>query len=173
MTYAGHLVTLRPQEPGDAAAHHRWLNDPEVRHWLGPRYPMSLPQVAERVATEASFADTRFGVVANDTGALVGCTALRGTTPENRDAELDLVIGERAAWGRGYGTEATRLTCRWGFDRLGLHRVHVWVLAGHDAAIRVYERAGFVREALARDRTFTHGRWHDSVLMGLLPEELR
>lgn len=173
MTYVGDLVTLRRQDAADAAHHHRWFNDPDVRRRLGPRYPMSLAQVTKRVTQEATFADTRFGVVANDTGTLVGYTALRGATPENRDAELDLVIGERAAWGRGYGTEATRLTCRFGFDRMGLHRVHLWVVADHAAAIRVYERVGFVREAVARDRMFREGRWHDVLLMGLLAEEPR
>lgn len=173
MRFAGDLVTLRGVELDDVPLHHAWFNDPEVSRWLGLRYPLSVAAVERRATVEPSFADTRLTVVANDTGAVVGLTALRGATPENRDAELDLVIGERSAWGRGYGTDATRATCRYAFERLGLHRVHLWVFPENASAVRIYERVGFVHEAVARDRLFRHGRWHDCLLMGLLREELR
>lgn len=173
MTFAAELVTLRAVEPEDVPLHHRWFNDPDVTRWLGLRYPLSVAAVEQRALVEPSFADTRLTIVANDTGAVVGLTALRRATPENRDAEFDLVVGERAAWGRGYGTDATRAACRYAFERLGLHRVHLWVFPENEGAVRIYERVGFVREALARDRLFKQGRWHDCLLMGLLREELR
>lgn len=175
MRYVADLVTLRPLEPGDAEHHARWFADPEVTRTLALRYPLSLEAVAQRVTQGAqrAFADRHYTVLANDTGAVVGYTALKGATPESRDAELDLVIGDRAAWGRGYGTAATRATCRYAFDRLGLHRVHLWVFADHAPAVRVYERAGFVHEGRARDRIFKDGRWRDCLLMGLLPGEPR
>ncbi|HVF04150.1 MAG TPA: GNAT family protein [Frankiaceae bacterium] len=175
MRYVADLVTLRSPEPGDAEHHARWFADPEVTRTLALRYPLSPDAVAQRVAegTRPSFADRRFTVLANDTGAAVGYTALKGATPENRDAELDVVLGERSLWGRGYGTAATRATCRYGFDRVGLHRVHLWALADDARAVRAYERAGFVTEGRARDRIFKDGRWHDCLLMGLLAGELR
>ena len=175
MRYAGERVSLRWVEPPDAAWHERWFADPDVTRHLLLRYPLSPAAVEERVrkAAERSFADHRFTVVRDDTGEPVGYTALRGATPENRDAEVDLVIGDPAAWGGGYGTDATRATCRYAFDRLGLHRVHLWVFPDNAAAIRIYERVGFVHEGRARDRIFKNGRWHDCLLMGLLEGELR
>jgi RimJ/RimL family protein N-acetyltransferase len=165
-------VTLRPAGPEDAPLHVRWFSDPEVTHWLGRRYPASLAATEQRLSEPRTFADQRFTLVA-DTGEPIGYSALRGATPENRAAELDLVVGERAYWGRGHGTEAARATARHGFDRLGLHRVHVWVVPENTAAVRAYERAGFVHEGRARDRVYTHGRFHDALLMSVLPGELR
>jgi RimJ/RimL family protein N-acetyltransferase len=169
----GSLVRLRAMSPDDAAAQHRWLNDPEVTRYLGLRYPVSEAAIAGRLegAGTMTFANPRFSVERRDTGELIGYTALRDVTPESRNGELDLVIGERSAWGQGFGTDTTRTVCRFAFQRLGLHRVHLWVFAEHVAAIRAYEAAGFIHEGRARDRFFKGGRWHDCLLMGMLAEE--
>lgn len=169
MTYDGDLVTLRPVEPGDVAAHQRWFSDPEVTRYTGLRYPLAASAVAGRLADGAR----RFTVLRRDTGEPVGYSALLGGTPESRNAEYEIVIGERSAWRMGVGTDTTRATCRVAFDRLGLHRVHLWVFAENAAAIRAYEKCGFVHEGTARHRVFKAGRWHDCHLMGLLAGELR
>ena len=173
MTYDGPLVRLRVMVPGDAAAQDRWFRDAEVTRYLGLRYPLSLTAIEARLhgAEAASFANPRFSVERRDTGELVGYVALRDVTPESRNGELDLVVGERSAWGLGIGTDATKTMCRYGFDVLGLHRVHLWVFTENAAAVRAYEKAGFVAEGVARHRFYKHGRWHDCLLMGLLAEE--
>ncbi len=173
MTYDGALVRLRAMEPADAEAQHRWLNDPEVTRYLAIRYPVAASAVAGRLegAGPMTFANPRFSIERRGTGELVGYAALRDVTPESRHAELDLVIGERPAWGQGLGADATRTVCRFAFDRMGLHRVQAWVVADHAAGLRVGERAGFVAEGLARHKAFRHGRWHDCILLGLLASD--
>lgn len=163
--YDGDLVRLRDVRPEDADAQHRWFTDPEVTYYLALRYPLSREAIAERLAAEATFANPRFSVERRDTGALIGYVALRDVTPETRKGELDLVVGEKALWGRGYGTDTVNTLCRWAFEQAGLHRVHLWVFAEHAAAIAAYEKAGFTREGVARDRLYKHGRYHDCVLM--------
>ena len=166
--YDGDLVRLRTVDPADAAAQHRWFNDLDVTRYLAWRYPVSLDALTARLHVTSSFADARFSIEARDTGELVGYGALRGATPESRNAELDLVIGERTVWGRGLGTDAARTLCAVGFGTLGLHRVHLWVMTEHAAAIRAYEKAGFEREGVVRDRLYRRGRWHDCLLMARL-----
>lgn len=166
----GALVRLRAMEPRDADAQYRWFNDPEVTVHLGWRYPFSSVAIAQRLEGAASmtFANPRFSVERLSDGALIGYTGLRDVTPESRNGELDLVIGERSAWGQGYGTDTAETVCRFAFERMGLHRVQLWVVAEHAAAIRAYEKAGFVREGVARDRFYKRGVWHDCVLMARL-----
>lgn len=170
MTFSGSLVRLRAMEPGDADAQYRWMNDLEVTTHLGWRYPISSVAIAQRLegAGTMTFANPRFSVERLDTGELVGYAGLRDVTPESRNGELDLVIGERSAWGQGFGTDTADTVCRFGFERMGLHRVQLWVVSTHAAAIRAYEKAGFVREGVARDRFYKRGAWHDSVLMARL-----
>ena len=163
------MITLRAMEPADAAAQHRWLNDPDVVRHLSARYPVAFSAIAGRLGDAMTFANPRFTV--EHDSAPVGYVSLRDVTPESRHAELDLVIGEKSLWGNGFGTAAARAAVEFAFVKAGLHRVQVWVRADHAAAIRVAEKAGFTREGVARDRLFRQGAWHDCVLYGVLAED--
>lgn len=168
-------MRLRPMEETDAEAHWRWNHDPEVMEWMSTGHPITFDQFAagygERYRN--SYERLVFGVETVAEDRLIGLVVLSGAEAETGGAEFDIYIGEKDCWGRGYGTEATRLICGYGFAKMRLHRVMLWVADGNAAAIRVYEKVGFVEEGRARD-TFRHdGRWHDMVLMGLLEGELR
>jgi RimJ/RimL family protein N-acetyltransferase len=173
VTYEGALVRLRAMEPADAAAQHRWFNDPEVVRHLTWRYPISATALAARLdgAPPMGFAGPRFSVERRDTGELVGYAALRDVTPESRNADLDLVIGERGAWGQGLGTDTARAVCAFAFDAIGLHRVTLLLLADNAAAVRVAEKAGFAHEGRLRERFLRGGQRHDALLMGRLADD--
>lgn len=158
----GERVALRPMEPADAPAQHRWFNDAEVTRWTGFRYPTSLAAIEARMPETVEFANPRFSVERRDTGELVGYVALRDVTPETRNGELDLLLVAR-----DLTTDTAATICRWAFTAIGLHRVHVWAFAD-DPAVPAFEDAGFVREGVARDRVFKNGRFHDCVLMARL-----
>ena len=173
--YDGALVRLRAMEPEDAEAQHRWFNDLEVVRYLMPRYPIGLPGRREWIAERApiSQAAARFSVERLDTGQLIGFAALRDVAPENLDAELDLVVGERSAWGHGFGADTTRTLCRFGFDEMNLHRIHLYVFVDNAPAVHIYQQLGFVSEGTVRESFYRRGRYHDAYLMGLLRAELR
>ncbi|WP_051426126.1 GNAT family N-acetyltransferase [Jiangella gansuensis] len=161
-------------EPSDAAAHHRWNHDPEVMQWFAHSYPTSSERFAAEYAgrPKNSYDRVVLGIETTADGRLIGLVALSGAEPETGAAELDIYIGEKDCWSQGYGTEATRLICRYGFDALRLHRIQLWVADENTAAIRVYQKVGFVEEGRARDTLRRKGRWHDMVLMSLLEGEL-
>jgi len=86
-------------------------------------------------------------------------------------AELQIRIGDAADRGRGVGSEAVGLLLRFAFDDLNLQRVQLHVFADNAAAIRVYEKAGFVREGVLRQAAHIGGKYVDVVLMGILRED--
>ncbi len=79
-----------------------------------------------------------------------------------------------APWarGRGVGTAALRLVCRWGLAELGLGRIEWWAMVGNWASRRTAERVGFTIEGTCRARLVTRGVRHDGWVGGLLPGEL-
>ncbi len=119
-----------------------------------------------------SYEKACFGIETLADGRLIGLVMLSDTAHDNGDAEIDIYIGEKDCWGKGYGTEALRLICRFGFDRMGLRRIHLWVVDANVGAIRCYQKVGFVEEGRARKTFRSKGVWHDMVLMGLLEDEL-
>ena len=85
-------------------------------------------------------------------------------------ASLFVGIGERELWGKGLGTEATRLICEYGFFFRNLYSVRVEVNGYNRRAIRVYERLGFKLIGRVRGAIVLNG--NDQVLMDLLRQEL-
>lgn len=172
--YPGALVRLRAIEPDDAEAFSVWFNDPEVTYGLGNRYPVSW--AGERAWAEAHgaprYADGAYFAVETHDGVLLGSCGLSDTAyPENRCAQLGIVLGNKAYWNQGYGTDAVRTLCRFGFEEMNLHRIELLVFAFHEAARRVYEKVGFRVEAVARE-THWRGGWHDDLHLALLEGEL-
>jgi RimJ/RimL family protein N-acetyltransferase len=84
---------------------------------------------------------------------------------------VGLCIGEKDKWGKGYGTEVTRLLLREAFEQLNLHKVGWWTFAENKASIALAKKFGFKEEGRLRDQNFFNNQFHDSVILGLLRED--
>ena len=129
---------------------------------------------AEEVFIEKMNASTHevlFGIVVRETDRLIGSTGLSQIDLRNQNASFGMMIGEKSAWGKGYGTEATRLVVRYAFEELHLNRVQLHVYAYNLRGIRVYEKVGFRREGVLRQAHVYDNRFWDTVVMAMLCEE--
>lgn len=97
----------------------------------------------------------------------IGSVYLRDIDKNNEKAEFGIFIGEDIARGKGYGTEATKLMCRYGFEELGLHKIKLRVFAFNKAAIKAYEKAGFVQEAYLKDEEKIGDEFFDIIFMAM------
>ncbi|MFC7308043.1 GNAT family N-acetyltransferase [Streptomyces monticola] len=184
---AGKLVALRAMGPEDAEALWRWNHDPEVMRWMDDGYAQPLAAVRRRLEERPPNAygnvlfavevregpDGRKGHEGPDGGAAIGVVRLRDAEPETGCAELDLYIGEKEYWGRGYATDALRTVCRYGFDKMRLHKIALTVVTENHAAHHIYRKVGFVEEGRLRQTFRRDGQWYDEFTMGLLQGELR
>ena len=98
----------------------------------------------------------------------LGSVYIRDIDRQHSKAEYGIFIGDPSARGRGIGTATAKLMLRYCFEEEELHRVYLRALATNIQAIRSYEKAGFVREALLRDGVCIDGKYRDIVLMGAL-----
>ena len=168
----GKLVRLRAREPGDAERAYRWINDPEVARFLVVRYPQSL--AAERAWIEHTPAPSfQMVALAIDTldGIHIGNIDLRDIQPENRHAEIGIMIGEKEYWGRGYGSDAVRTLAGFAFRQMNLQRVYLRTYEYNLRAQRAFAKAGFAVEGRLCRQVYRDGRYWDVILMGLLREE--
>lgn len=122
---------------------------------------------AERVSGGA----VRFAVRL-DGDVLAGIVSLHGMDRDRLRAELGYWIGV-PWWGKGYATEAARAVVRYGFDELGLHKIHAHYLTRNPASGKVLERIGMRREGLLRDEVRKWGRFEDVVVCGVLRTDPR
>lgn len=162
-------------EPEDADVVHRWHWDDEVNRWLDADYGESLGQLRTRFQDRPrnTFGKAVFGIETRAEGKLIGICDLRDATPETGRAEVDIYLGEKDHWGRGYGTDALRVLCGYGFDVMRLHLIALWVVAENERARASYRKVGFQEDGRHRQCfRARNGRYHDMVLMSLLEVEL-
>jgi RimJ/RimL family protein N-acetyltransferase len=62
-----------------------------------------------------------------------------GPSSPEVDIYIGEYIGEKDHWGGGYGTDALRTVCRYGFDTMRLHSIELGVVEENARAIRSYE----------------------------------
>jgi RimJ/RimL family protein N-acetyltransferase len=111
-----------------------------------------------------------FSVVELATGELAGEALLWGIDLHNRSAHIGIALLP-AFRGRGLGTDAVRVLCRYGFAIRGLHRLQAETLADNDAMIHAASRAGFAPEGTLRRAAWVNGHFADEVIFGLLETE--
>jgi RimJ/RimL family protein N-acetyltransferase len=170
----GEKVYLRGVELADAAAVQSWFNRPEVRRGTRQYLPRNLRSHEERIERMTTDDSTILtAVVLREDDRLVGLCGLHEIDARNHHAEMGLVIGDPADWGRGLGADAARLMVGYGFDTVNLNRIWLEVYEDNPAARRIYERLGFKLEGTLRQHGFRDGRWWDIHYMGLLAHEWR
>jgi RimJ/RimL family protein N-acetyltransferase len=103
-------------------------------------------------------------------GAAVGSASLFEFDSFARHAEAGISLLPRMR-GRGIGTAAIGQLVEFGFVRRNLRRIHLQAIASNTAAIRAYQKAGFVIEGRQRQHAWVRGRYEDIVLLGMLRSE--
>jgi RimJ/RimL family protein N-acetyltransferase len=84
---------------------------------------------------------------------------------------LQMGIGDPGDRRRGFGSEALELLLRYAFEELNLFRVTVLVPEYNTAAVRFFEKAGFVIEVRRREAVNRMGRRWDLLHLGLLQSD--
>lgn len=170
----GERLYLRPLEEEDIDRCLVWINDPEITAMVALRFPFNRAREREWFAT--LYKDDRniaLAIVLKDGDRHIGNCGLHQIAYPNRHAQFGIMIGEKEEWDEGYASEASRLILDYGFDQLGLHRISLQVYAYNLRAQRVYEKLGFTREGILRESYYRDGRYHDTVIMGILRSEWR
>ena len=171
----GHQVGLALMRKEDVPNIARWHQDLEFTASIGsPGEAHSLEMREEAYQKNARMRpdSVELAVILLATGRLVGFGGLFDIS-RAMTASLFVGIGERDLWGKGLGTEATRLICEYGFFFRNLYSVKVEVNGYNRRAIRVYERLGFKLIGRVRGAIVLNGNRYDQVLMDLLRQELK
>jgi RimJ/RimL family protein N-acetyltransferase len=158
----GELVCLVPLSTDSVGDWVRWMDDPGTTRYLyapgeepkTPHTPSSLLDWGRRILADPD--RIVFGLSEQPGGRLVGDARL---TPVARNrARFSIMIGVGEYRGRGIGTEATRLVCRYGFTRMALREILLDVDPRNVPAVRAYHRVGFEAEGITTMR-LRRSRW--------------
>lgn len=171
----GKRVDLRPVEAADMPVFARWMNDPETRGLTGETKPTGPADVSEWMDRVMKESESRvwFAVVERESGRVIGETGLLRMFYPWRTTDLTIIIFDREARGKGYGTEVMEIMLDYAFGYLNFHRISIGVVGFNEKALRFYERIGFKTEGIQRDGYYYNHRYYDFVMMSILEDEYR
>lgn len=163
----GPRVTLRPILREDIPLILRYINDPEVRRFLGGGLPMMEADEEEWVSGlhKRKPNDIIFALVVG--GKFIGVMGIHRIDSVNRTATTGAFIGEKEYWGKGYGSEAKLLLLKFAFDTLNLRKICSDVLAFNERSISYSLKCGYKEEGRLREHRFRDGKYWDEVRLAV------
>jgi len=124
-----------------------WLHDSQVTNNLASPDTLSktsIDQLKEYVRQRLEVNNVWFWkIVQNSSLVHIGNVKLEPISPAYGYAIFGIMIGDRTAWGRGFGTEATRLSINAAFSIAEINNIYLGVKKSNAAAIAVYKKMGF------------------------------
>ncbi len=167
----GEMIYLRELNETDASQKYcSWLNDPIVNKYLETR-ESTVEEVKEYIKNKRDNKNCLFlGIFSSENNIHIGNIKLEPIDFINRKAMLGMIIGDRDYWGKGIATEATKLVVKHAFEKMGLEEVNLGVIPENKAAVRVYEKVGFLKDKLNKN-AMKHGDVHYDQQMMIIKRE--
>ncbi len=170
----GKHVYLQPLDR-DAYCHAmmQWVNDDDATHFMLLGALPATQQTIEKSydSIQAATDETVMAVIARENDTYIGNVGLYRIDRIALSAEYRIFLGHNAFRGKGLGTEAANLMISYAFDRLNFNKVWLGVNEINVAALKSYEKSGFVREGILRDEIYRNGRYYDAIRMSILRRE--
>jgi len=170
----GRRVSLRPFRKDNLPFVQKWYDDPETRKLVGEVAPMSRSE-AEEFFRQLCADETRkwFAVVLKRGNRVIGEAGLLRMFRPWRCTDMTILVGEKDAWGKGYGTDAGHLLLDYAFVHLGFHKVSIGVVGFNERALRFWRSLGFKKEGVQRDGYYGDNEFSDFVMNSILEDEFR
>jgi RimJ/RimL family protein N-acetyltransferase len=157
----------------DVPLYARWFSDLELTTYqgaVGQSFTIEQEQEwFERVGKDS--ATKTFAIVVREGQRLIGNVSLMHINHRRGVAELGIAIGDKSCWGQGYGSEAVRLMCDYGFTFLELHTIYLWHFGFNERGHHAYLKAGFKVAGRLRGGDVFNGKRYDDILMDITRED--
>ncbi|MEE3469860.1 MAG: GNAT family protein [Butyrivibrio hungatei] len=172
--FIGKRIRLSAIIKEDAESFALWSNDSKYLNNLDTDYARIRSKeyyetVIDNNAQDESIIE--YGIRTLDDDKLIGFIMLHSIEWNNRKAIMTVGIGDKAARGCGYGSEAIEMILRFAFMELNLNRVGLDVISDNTPAIECYQKAGFTVEGRARESVIRFGEKLDLIYMGILYDD--
>lgn len=169
----GQKIGLRAMRREDLPVYQEWLNSKDVTKYLEMGWRPYSERDLEAVYKEAVGATSAIVFVVCDlkTDKPIGTAGLYFLHWPGRRAQYRILLGKPEKYGKGIGTEVTRLILKHGFERLNMNTIYLGVNAENAGAIKAYEKCGFVHEGTQREFIYNNGRYYDCVNMSILARD--
>lgn len=138
-----------------------WLNDKEVVKYSNQRFRHHDLKTCESYRKSFLESDNLFlSVRLLHTNEMIGTMTVY-ISPHHQTGDVGMMIGRRAQWGKGYGSEAWDLLLRYLLQDRSLRKVTAGTLRCNIGMVTVIERSGMELEAVRSRQELVIGEPQD------------
>lgn len=167
-------LCLRQMTQADAADHFALYSQPQVTAGHGSLPYRDIAQSEELISWyEQAIAERRafrWAITRRDEDRLIGTCGFHHIRPPHFRAEIGYEL-HPDYWRCGIGSEAVAAMVRFGFEKMGLHRIEAVVDPANQASAALLRKVGFQEEGYLRERFYDNGRFVDDWFFSLLKPE--
>jgi RimJ/RimL family protein N-acetyltransferase len=167
----GEKIVLRALENEDNEMLLNLINDPKTEELLGgSSWPVSESDQRKWLERQEINASTLRCIIAikEDLKNAIGTVILGEIDQKNGTGHIHIKMKQGNVRGKGYGTDAVKTMVKYAFDELRLHCVYANIISYNDVSVRLFERCGFQREGVLRDRIYKGGRYVDELSYSII-----
>ncbi len=148
-----------------------WFEDETVcEHNSHGVFPMT-PQRTAEFYDRTSRRENLVWSVNHTSDGHIGNVSLQQIDLLNRNAEVAIIIGEKAHWGSGVGKLAVRAALGHGFRFLNLHKIYLGTAAGNIGMVSIAKSLGMRLEGRRVAHRLRDGEWYDIIEFALFSED--
>ena len=167
-------LRLRPYTLADAPEMQRLIGERDIASTtLNIPYPYEDGKAEEWISGhQENFdrgVDIQFAIIDREQGFLIGGIGIN-INKEFENAEIGYWIAKRY-WGNGYCTEAAGAVLGYGFEVMGLNRIHAMHMTRNPASGRIMQKIGMKHEGTSRQAVKKWGKFEDMEYYGILRSE--
>lgn len=162
---------LRPIAVNDSVAILEYRSDAEINRFQGwiPECPEDVQNFIEhRISPEINRAGTWFQmvIIRKDSRELIGDLGIHFPEEQPLHVELGITLSKHQQ-GQGFAAEVLGEVVSYLFLKLEKQKIIVSIDPRNQPSMKLFERLGFVQEALYEKSLFLNGEWVDDLVMGL------
>jgi RimJ/RimL family protein N-acetyltransferase len=171
MNIIGEKVLLRAIELSDKEVLLDIINDSNTEHSLGGwSFPVSSLNQEEWIKSQKPSENILRCMVSDKRdNKTLGTAIMSALDYKNGNAEIHIKLISNAR-GKGYGADAINTLIQYAFNELRLNCVYAHVNAYNVASQKLFERCGFVKEGVLRNRIYKKGEFHDVIVFSIVKE---
>lgn len=159
----GEKVYLRLLERRDIALIYRLCNEEKVKRYNS--IPNDIGSENQTIKLRKALS------IINEKDVLVGFITYKESNYCSNVYSIGITIGSRY-WDRGYGQDSIKTLNKYLFEELKAIRVELEVIRCNVRAISCYKKCGFIEEGIKRNKCYIDGEYLDTIIMGILRDEM-
>ncbi len=171
--FESELIILRPLRGSDLEQLIKLHNDSGVKTMAAmhqfPVSPELEQQWLDAIIMDKSNSKAYFGIESREKGLLAGICFLQNINWVDRTCWFGISLLPEFQ-GKGFGKSALGMLLDFGYHKLNLLKISLYVLAVNSAAIKIYEKAGFEVEGTLKQHCVVDGQRSDLLIMSRFRE---